>query len=105
MAVPPPVRKTRAPTNIATGTHTYPVAAPSGADVDVCSLNADGRPARAIYIGGAGTLVVQHPGDYDSSGTQVSRTLAGLVAGAYLPVAISKLVASGSTATNVILIF
>lgn len=105
MAVPPPVRKTRPPTNLETGSKTRAVAAAS-AGADVCALDlAGGRPCRAIMVLGAGNLVVEHPGDYDSAGAQVQVTWTGLAAGAYIPCAISKIVASGSTATNVILIW
>lgn len=104
MAVPPPVRKLRSPTNLETGSKTYALAAAS-AGLDVCAQDTGGRPARAIMVLGAGDLVVEHPGHYDSAGAQVQVTWTGLAAGAYVPVAISKIVASGSTATNVLLIW
>jgi hypothetical protein len=104
MAVPPPVAKTRTPTNLETGHKTYPLAAAS-AGLDVCAQDRHGNPARAVIVFGAGNLVVEHPGDYDSAGVQVQRTWTGVTAGAYVPVAISKIVASGSTATNVLLIW
>jgi hypothetical protein len=103
MAVPPPVRKTRPPTNLETGSKTYALAAAS-AGLDVCAQDAGGRPCRAVMVLGAGNLVVEHPG-HDVAGVPVQVTWTGLAAGAYIPCAVSYIVASGSTATNVLLIW
>jgi|SRR6478736_4851824 len=76
-----------------------------GVDVDVCSLDPtqSQRPARGIYIGTAGTLVVQHPGDRNNSGTQQNVTWANLAAGSFIPCNLCGIVASGTTVTSVIL--
>lgn len=105
MAVPPPVRKLRPPMNTATGAYTRTVSDTSSADVDVCALDPGGNPCRAVLVLGAGNMVVEHPGDYGLTGTQQQVTWTGLAAGTYVPVALSKIESTGSTATNVILIW
>jgi hypothetical protein len=104
MAVPPPVRKLRSPTNLETGSKSYFLTAAS-AGLDICAQDTGGKPCRAIQVFGAGNLVVEHPGHYDSAGAQVQVTWTGVTAGAYIPAAVAKIVASGSTATNVLIIW
>jgi hypothetical protein len=102
MPVPPPVRKTRPVQKIDPGTYTRNLAAAS-TGADVCALDPNGSPCRAIYIGGAGTITVEHPGDYGTTGTQQQVTWT-VTAGTYLPVCIAKVVASG-TATNIVFVW
>jgi hypothetical protein len=51
--------------------------------------------SRALYIGGAGNAVVQMV-----DGTQV--TLTGLLVGTVYPVAVKKVLATSTTATNIV---
>lgn len=76
-------------------------------DVDVCSLDPTqaGRPARAIYFGTGGAIKVQHPGDRDNSSVEQTQTWGTVVAGSYIPCCISRIIASGTTVTSVILIW
>ncbi|OSP55723.1 hypothetical protein [Pseudoruegeria sp. SK021] len=54
-----------------------------------------GHVTRAIYVGGGGDLAVEF-----MSGTQV--TLRGVPAGVILPIRLRKVLASGTSATNII---
>tara|TARA_X000001388_G_scaffold22291_1_gene15157 strand:- start:145 stop:420 length:276 start_codon:yes stop_codon:yes gene_type:complete len=56
-------------------------------------------PTRAIFVGGAGNLVVQMAGDSGNT------TFTGIVAGSVLPIQIIKVVQSGSSATNAVALF
>lgn len=50
---------------------------------------------RAIYVGGDGDIVVEnHEGD--------PITISGLVAGVLLPISVTKVRATGTTATNIV---
>jgi hypothetical protein len=51
--------------------------------------------SRAIYVGGAGTLTVTPAG----GGSNVAYTV---VAGALLPIRVSRVLSTGTTATNII---
>ena len=53
-------------------------------------------PARALYIGGAGDVVVNMLGEGSSI------TFAGLAAGSILPVRVSRVLATGTTATDIV---
>lgn len=99
-------RALRTPTNTNTGAFSRVVVS-MAVDVDVCAQDPtqQGRPCRAIIIGTSGTLVVEHPGDVNNSGTQQQVTWPALPTGAYVPCAISKLEATGSAAANIILIW
>ena len=54
-----------------------------------------GLPCRALFVGGAGALAV-----IDGSGAAV--TLTGVVAGTVLPLEVSRVKATGTTATNIV---
>lgn len=54
-------------------------------------------PSRAVYVGGAGDLAVQMAG----GGTA---TFVGVAAGATLPLCVDKVLATGTTATSVLLL-
>lgn len=51
---------------------------------------------RAIYIGGSGNLSVQMAGD------TAATTLVGVIAGSWLPLQVTKVLATGTTATNIV---
>lgn len=53
--------------------------------------------ARALYIGGAGDVVVQFTGD-----PSTSVTLTGLSAGVIYPLCVSRVLSTGTTATNIV---
>lgn len=57
---------------------------------------------RGIWVGGAGALSVQMP---DDTGTLQTLLISGIPAGTYLPIAVTRLRATGSTATLVIAFF
>ena len=54
---------------------------------------------RAIYVGGSGNLVVRLVGQ-----PTVSRTFANVAAGTILPLRITQVIESGTTATNLLVL-
>ena len=56
------------------------------------------QQARALYIGGAGDIIVINP-----NGTAV--TFVGVLAGTILPIQTSRVIAIGTTATNIVAIY
>ena len=58
----------------------------------------DMRPARALWIGGAGSLVIVAA---DGS----SATIAGIPAGSLLPIAAKRVNATGTTATAIVALY
>lgn len=55
-----------------------------------------GYITNGLYVGGAGSIKV----DFRNDGTGV--TLAGVLAGTVLPIQVSKVYATGTTATNIV---
>ena len=103
-----PQRKTRYIEKGDVGTGRFArVAASVLTDLDVCGLDPtqEGRPARAVIIATAGALVIQSPGDKNNAGTEQSVTIPALPTGYQLNVAISRVVASGTAATNLIFLW
>jgi hypothetical protein len=66
---------------------------------DTTLLVKDGMSPRALYIGGAGTIRVQMRGE---SGTV---DFAGATAGSVLRLAVQRVFATGTTATNIVALF
>lgn len=80
------------------------VYATMASDIDVCLADpsGQGRPARMIRVGTAGTLAIGAAGDRDSSGTQQYAVVTA-TAGSDWPVCVSNLRSSGSTAADITL--
>ncbi len=78
------------------------VYATMASDIDVCLADpsGQGRPARMVRVGTAGTLAIGAAGDRDSSGTQQYAVVTA-TAGSDWPVCVSNLRASGSTAADI----
>lgn len=57
------------------------------------------RGCRALYVGGSGTVVLIF--DKDTS----SVSLVGVVAGSVLPVRVKRVLATGTTATNIVALY
>ncbi len=56
--------------------------------------------SRALYVGGAGDLEVVMAGDHSSDGATL--TIVGVPAGTLLPLAVSRVKATGTTATSIV---
>ncbi len=67
---------------------------------DTALLVYDGEPSRTkgVYVGGAGNLVCKN-----DLGANI--TFTGLVAGALYPISTSQILATGTTATNIVALF
>lgn len=62
------------------------------------SVDLPGGQARAFYIGGAGSIVLR-----DSAGDDV--TFVAVNSGSILPVSAKRVLASGTTATNIVALY
>ena len=60
--------------------------------------------ARALYVGGAGNVVVQMMGIPNISPGTVSVTFAGVPAGTLLPISVRRVMAA-TTATNIVALY
>ena len=56
------------------------------------------QQARALYIGGAGNVVLKDPDG-------VSATFVGVLAGTILPIQTSRVMSTSTTATNIVAIY
>lgn len=54
---------------------------------------------RGLYVGGSGNVVVRLVGE-----PSTSRTFSGVVAGSVLPIRVSSIIESGTTATNLLIL-
>ena len=57
------------------------------------------NPARALFVGGAGAVKV------DMVGGTTAVTLTGVVAGSVLPIRVSRVYSTGTTATNIVALY
>lgn len=80
------------------------VVATMASDVDVCALDpsGQGRPARMIRVGTAGTLAIGAAGHQNSSGVQ-QYAVVNATAASDWPVCVGRLRSSGSSAADITL--
>lgn len=85
-----------------TGTPTYRTADATVSAYDAAAVTpADGgslRPTRALYVGGAGNIKVDM-----ALGSTV--TFSGALAGTILPVQVTRVYSTGTTATNIVALY
>lgn len=60
-------------------------------------------PTRGLYVGGAGNVVVLMKGYGDEAPNQV--TFTGVAAGSILPIRVSKVLLTGTTATSILALY
>ncbi len=66
---------------------------------DVTDLT--GLHLRALWVGGAGNVALIATGDTTNSGAGTAVTIFGIPAGTVLPISAKKVMATGTTATNI----
>lgn len=58
--------------------------------------------SRALWIGGAGNIVVVMAGDKANDGAGTTLTFTGIPAGTLLPLAVARVKSTGTTATGIV---